>query len=35
MFDLYSSKADDYDANSVNKVIDTNINRFDGRGYGI
>jgi hypothetical protein len=35
MFDLFSSKADNYDADSVIKVIDTNMNRFDGKGYGI
>ena len=35
MFDLFSSKADNYDADSVIKVVDTNINRFDGKGYGI
>jgi len=35
LFDLFSSKADNYDADSVNKVIDTNINRFDGKGCGI
>jgi hypothetical protein len=35
IFDLFSSKADNYDADSVIKVIDTNINRFDGKGYGI
>jgi len=35
LFDLFSSKADNYDADSVNKVIDTNIHRFDGKGYGI
>ncbi len=35
LFDLFSSKADNYDVNSVIKVIDTNINRFDGEGYGI
>ncbi len=35
MFDLFSSKADNYDADSVIKVIDTNINRFNGKGYGI
>jgi hypothetical protein len=35
LFDLFSSKADNYDADSVNKVIDTNMNRFDGKGYGI
>ena len=33
--DLFSSKADNYDANGVIKVIDDNINRFDGKGYGI
>jgi hypothetical protein len=35
MFDLFSSKADNYDADSVIKAIDTNINRFNGKGYGI
>lgn len=35
LFDLFSSKADNYDADSVNKVIDTNISRFNGKGYGI
>jgi hypothetical protein len=35
LFDLFSVKADNYDADSVIKVIDTNINRFDGKGYGI
>ncbi len=35
MFDLFSSKADNYDSDSVIKVIDTNIKRFDGKGYGI
>ena len=35
LFDIFSSKADNYDADSVIKVIDTNINRFDGKGYGI
>ncbi len=35
MFNLFSSKADNYDAASVIKVIDTNINLFDGKGYGI
>lgn len=33
--DLFSSKADNYDNNGVIKVIDTNISRFDGKGYGI
>ncbi len=35
MFDLFSSKADNYNADSVVNVIDTNINRFNGKGYGI
>ena len=35
LFDLFSSKADNYDADSVNQVIDTNISRFNGKGYGI
>ncbi len=35
LFDLFSCKADNYDADSVNKVIDTNIHRFDGKGNGI
>ena len=35
MFDLFSSKADNYNADSVIKVIDTNVKRFDGKGYGI
>ncbi len=37
MFDLFNSKADNYDADSVNNVIDsdTNIFIFDGKGYGI
>ena len=33
--DLFSSKADNYDADGVIKVIDTNISRFNGVGYGI
>jgi hypothetical protein len=33
--DLFSSKADNYDADGVIKSIDTNISRFDGKGYGI
>ena len=33
---IYSvAKADNYDADSVNKVIDTNISRFNEKGYGI
>lgn len=33
--DLFSFKADNYDGDGVVKVIDNNINRFDGKGYGI
>lgn len=33
--DLFSSKSDNYDADGVSKVIDTNISRFNGKGYGI
>ena len=33
--DLFSLKADNYNADGVIKVIDNNINRFDGKGYGI
>ena len=33
--DLFSSKADNYDADGVIKVIEINISRFDGKGYGI
>jgi len=33
--DLFSSKADNYDADGVYKVIDTNLSRFNGKGYGI
>ena len=33
--DLFSSKADNYDCDGVVKIIDTNISRFDGKGYGI
>ena len=35
LFDLFSSKADNYDADGVIKVLDTNISRFNGVGYGI
>jgi hypothetical protein len=35
LFDLFSAKADNYDADGVCKVLDTNISRFDGKGYGI
>ena len=33
--DLFSSKSDNYDTDGVSKVIDTNISRFNGKGYGI
>ena len=33
--DLFSSKSDNYDADGVSKVIDTNISRLNGKGYGI
>ena len=29
------SKSDNYDTDGVSKVIDTNISRFNGKGYGI
>jgi len=35
IFDLFSSKADNYDSNGVNKFLETNFPRFDGKGYGI
>ena len=35
LFDLFSLKADNYDVKGVNKFIETNIPRFDGKGYGI
>ena len=35
IYDLFSSKADNYDANGVYKMLDANIPRFDGKGYGI
>ena len=35
LFDLFSSKADNYDADGVIKNIDINISRFNGVGYGI
>jgi hypothetical protein len=35
MFDLFTSKANNYNVDSVIKVVDTNINRFDGKGFGI
>jgi len=33
--DLFSRNADNYDGDGVIKVIDNNINRFNGKGYGI
>ncbi len=33
--DLFSSKADTYDADGVCKVIDTNLSRLNEKGYGI
>lgn len=35
LFDLFSSKADNYDCDAVNKFLDINIPRFNGKGYGI
>ena len=35
LFDLFSSKADNYSADGVNKFLETNIPRFNGKGYGI
>lgn len=35
LFDLFSSKADNYNSDGVNKFLETNIPRFDGKGYGI
>lgn len=35
IFNLFSSKSDEYDENGVYKTIDANIERFDGKGYGI
>ena len=35
LFDLFSSKADNYNADGVNKFLETNIPRFNGKGYGI
>jgi hypothetical protein len=35
LLDPFSLKADNYDANGVNKIIGLNIPRFDGKGYGI
>ena len=35
IYDLFSSKADNYSQKDVFKMLDTNIPRFDGKGYGI
>ena len=35
LFDLFSSKADYYDADGVCKILEINIPRFNGKGYGI
>ncbi len=35
LFDPFSFKADNYDADRVNKFLETNIPRFDGKGYGL
>jgi hypothetical protein len=35
LFDLFSLKADIYDANGVIKFLDINIPRLNGKGYGI
>jgi hypothetical protein len=35
LFDLFSSKANNYNSDSVSKTIDINITRFNGIGYGI
>lgn len=35
LFDLFSSKSLDYDANGASNAIDINLPRFDGKGYGI
>ena len=35
IYDLFSSKADNYSQDGVFKMLDTNIPRFDGKGYGI
>ena len=35
IYNLFSTKAENYDENGVMKTLDTNISRFDGKGYGI
>ena len=35
LFDMFSSKADNYDEDGVTKFLKTNIKRLDGKGYGI
>jgi hypothetical protein len=35
LFDVFSSKADNYDEDGVIKFLKTNIKRLDGKGYGI
>ena len=35
LFDLFSSKADNYDTDGAIKFLDTNIPRLNGKGYGI
>jgi hypothetical protein len=35
MYDFFNSKADNYDANSVTKALDTSMSIFNGKGYGI
>lgn len=35
LFDIFSAKADSYNADEVIKVLDINFPRFNGKGYGI
>ena len=35
LFDIFSAKADSYNADDVVKVLDINFPRFNGKGYGI
>lgn len=35
LFDIFSSKADNYSPEGAAKVLDINIPRFNGKGYGI
>lgn len=35
LFDIFSAKADSYNADDVIKVLDINFPRFNGKGYGI